>query len=416
MKRFFPPLALCVLIAGIASANWPGFRGPFGNGVATETTFPLQWGPKKNIVWKAPLPGPGTSSPVIWGDHVFVTCFTGTKAKEIVRHVLCFDRKSGRKRWQKSFPAPLPENDYASQVKQHGLTSSTPVTDGKLLYVFFGRGGLYAFDFEGQKKWNVDLGEAINVFGSGASPALLGKKLLVNAGAESQKLVALDKTSGKILWKSVVDGFCWSTPVVVDVKGKKEIVLNVGAGLYGFDADKGKGLWSVDIVAGYNSSTPLVRDGIIYVMNQGVGEKEFLAVRAGGRGDVTKSHVLWTQTEAGASYCSPLLAGDRLFYFNRLAYSVRAKDGKIATKKRLSGVTNLYGSPILAGDKIILFTRYDGAYVLTADDKLKILAHNQLDDESAFNASPALVGGQLFMRSNEFLYCIGAGGTTSEKK
>src|SRR5262249_5159478 len=141
--------------------NWPGFRGPWGNGVCAEKTLPLSWGPQENIAWKAALPGPGASSPVIWGEHVFVTCFTGTKAKEIVRHVLCFDRKTGQKHWQREFPAPLPENDYAAQVTQHGLTTSTPATDGKRLFVFFGRGGLHALDLDGKSLWHADLGDAI---------------------------------------------------------------------------------------------------------------------------------------------------------------------------------------------------------------------------------------------------------------
>src|SRR5581483_4539947 len=400
-------LILFCLVQPARAADWPGFRGPFGNGVCEEKVFPLKWGPNENIAWKVKLPGPGSSSPVIWKDQVFVTAFTGKKATEIVRHVLCFDRKTGTKLWQRDYPAPLPENDYAAQVSQHGLTTSTPATDGQRLYVFFGRGGLHAFDLAGKLLWHADLGDGFNVFGSGASPLLLGEKVLVNATAESRNLVALDKNSGKILWRAEVNGMSWATPVVVEVGGRKEIVLNVGAGVYGYDADSGKELWSVDILAGYNSSTLVVRHGIVYVMNTAQGDKEFVAIRPGGKGDVSKTHVVWTQTKAGASYCSPLVFRERLFYVSGQAYVLRTSDGEIVTKKSLQGVQNLYGSPVLAGDKIILFTRFAGAYVLRADDKLDVLAHNQLDDDSAFNASPALVGGQLFIRSNTFLYCIG---------
>lgn len=386
--------------------TWPAFRGPGGNGVCAETTLPLHWGPKDNIAWTAPLPGPGASSPVVWGDQVFVTCFTGKAAKEIVRHVFCFDRRTGEKRWQRDFPAPLPENDYSNQVSQHGLATSTPTTDGQRLYLFFGRGGVHALDMHGKSLWHADVGDTISVFGSGASPLLLGDMLIINACFESRHLMAFDKATGKVLWKTDLDGMCWSTPVAVDVNGKKEIVLNVGAGLYGFDAEKGTGLWSVDIMATYNSATPVVRDGVVYVMNQGMGEKEFLAVRAGGRGDVTGSHVLWTQTKVGASYCSPLLSGDRLYCLSGQAVALRASDGKILVKKSLDGLQNQYSSPILAGDKLLIFTRYNGAYVLAADS-LEELAHNELGDDSAFNASPALVGGQIFIRSNQRLYCIG---------
>lgn len=401
-------LTLGCAAARLTADDWPAFRGPNGNGVSPEKSLPLAWGPEKNIAWKVKLPGPGASSPIVCGDRVFVTCFTGTKASEIVRHVLCVDRKTGNKRWHKEFPAPLPENDYKAQVAQHGLATSTPVTDGERLFVFFGRGGMQALDLDGKALWHADLGDGINVFGSGASPVVLGDKVLVNAGTESRHLYALDKATGKVAWKAEINGFCWSTPVIVDLPGgKKEIVLNVGAGLYGFDAQKGTELWSVDIVAGYNSSTPLVRNGMVYVMNQAQGEKEFVAVRAGGRGDVTKTHVVWTQTKAGASYCSPLLVGERLFYFSGQAHALRVSDGQIMAKKSLDGLQNLYGSPIAAGEKILVFTRQDGAYILSADDKLEVLAHNRLGDDSGFNASPALVGGQILMRSNQYLYCIG---------
>ena len=142
---------LCLLTMTIAvsiseAADWPGFRGPHGNGVCDEKSIPLKWGPSDNIAWKVKLPGPGASSPVIWGDRVFVTSFTGKKAAEIVRHVQCFERGTGKERWHKQFPAPLPENDHKAQLLQHGFATSTPVTDGQRLYVYFGRGGLHAND------------------------------------------------------------------------------------------------------------------------------------------------------------------------------------------------------------------------------------------------------------------------------
>lgn len=400
---------MAVCAASVPAADWPSFRGPHGNGIADDKTPPLKWGPDENIAWKTALPGPGASSPVVCGERVFVTAFTGTKAKEIVRYVLCFDRKTGKKLWQKDYPAPLPENDYAGQVAQHGMATSTPVTDGNRLYVFLGRGGLQVLDLDGKPIWNADLGEGTVVFGSGASPILLGDKVIVNAYTESQKLIAMDKASGRILWKADLNGMCWSTPVVAEpMPGKQEIVLNGNEGLLGFDAETGKQLWIADNTIGaYNSSTPLVRDGIVFVMNQGQGEREVTALRAGGRGNVAKTHVVWTQSRAGASYTSPLLVGDRLFYFSGQAYALSAKNGEIITRKNLQGLQGMYGSPILAGDRILLFTRFDGAYVLSADDKLDVLAHNKLGDDSAFNASPALIGGQIFMRSNKFLYCIG---------
>jgi outer membrane protein assembly factor BamB len=410
-------LMLILVAPSLAFASdWPGFRGPFGNGVSPKTTLPLKWGPDENIAWKMKLPGPGASSPIVWQDQVFVTCFTGKKANELVRHVFAYDRKSGKERWHREFPAPLPENDYQGQVTQHGFTTSTPVTDGKRLFIYFGRGGVHALDLDGKDLWHTELGDAINVFGSGSSPILWRDRLIVNAVPECRCLVSLDQAAGNILWKTVVNGLCWSMPIVVDVPakekggataGRQEIVLNATAGMYGYDPEKGTELWSVDNVAGYNGTTPVVRNGIVYAMNQGLGDKEFLAVRVGGQGDVNKSHIVWSQTKAGAPYCSPLLIGDRLFYFSSQAVVMSAADGKVITQKRLPGIERLYGSPIAAGDKILLFTRNQGAYILSADDKLTEIAHNDLGDDSFINASPALVDGQIFIRSNQYLYCIG---------
>jgi outer membrane protein assembly factor BamB len=407
MRAGWSAIAFFTLVGVVSGGEWPAFRGPHGNGVADETELPLKWSATENIAWKVPLPGPGASSPIVWGDRVFVTAFTGTRASEIVRHVLCFDRGTGAKRWQKDYAAPLPENDFAKQIRQHGLTTNTPATDGKRVFVYFGRGGLFALDLDGNPLWQADLGEGFNVYGSGASPLLDGDRVIINACAESRQLVALDQATGKMLWKSHIDGMCWSTPIVVEpAPGKKEVLLNSGGGLYGHDVETGKQLWNVDIVATYNGTTPVVKDDIAYVMNQGVGEKEFVAVRGGGRGDVSKSHVLWTQN-VGAAYTSPLVVGDRLFFFGGQVHCLRARDGQVLNRVRLDGTQSIYGSPIVAGDRLLLFTRSNGAYIVSADDKLQVLAHNTLGDESAFNASPALVGGQIFVRSDQNLYCIG---------
>src|SRR5262249_40674903 len=149
-KRFL--IYAAVLFIGVPAANaedWPRCRGPRGDGSSSETVFPTRWGPKENIVWKVDLPGPGASSPIVWKDRVFVTCFTGTKGPDIVRHLFCFDRKKGDVLWKKAFPAPQPENDYSSYLLQHGFASSTPVTDGDRLYVYFGKHGVHCFDIDG---------------------------------------------------------------------------------------------------------------------------------------------------------------------------------------------------------------------------------------------------------------------------
>ncbi|MFO0966779.1 MAG: PQQ-binding-like beta-propeller repeat protein [Gemmataceae bacterium] len=387
--------------------DWPRFRGPRGDGTSAETSFPTRWSPKENILWKAKLPGPGSSSPIVWKDRVFVTCFTGTKGPEIVRHLFCFDRNKGDILWKKDFPAPQPENDYASYLLQHGFASSTPVTDGDKLYVYFGKDGVRCFDLDGALVWHELVGKAINGFGSGSSPVLFEDKLLVNATVELGALVALDRKSGKRLWKASTSD-CWATPVVVTLPdGKREVILNAMNAVYGYDLDSGKEKWFVDTIGGHISSTPLVKDGVVYVMNSSLGGKHVLAIRPGGSEDVTKTHVIWKNTKAGASHCSPLLVDGRFVFISGQAFALDLKKGDIVKQERLDGTKNLYSSPILAGDKIILFTRDAGAYVLNAKD-LSVIAHNDLGDASAINASPALSVGRIYIRSNTQLYCIGA--------
>ena len=414
-KRLAKLLSAAALLFA-AGADWPAFRGPNHLGTSDERGLPVKWTATDNVVWKVKLPGPGSSSPIVCGDKVFVTCWSGYgeakgkkgDVKDLRRHLLCLDRKTGQTLWDKTVPAKLPELEYKTQVTQHGYTTSTPVTDGERVYVYFGRTGALAFDLDGKELWHTELGKALNTFGSGGSPTLYKDLLIVNATVEGGSLAALDKKSGKEVWKVKGLGDCWSTPVVVAVPGgKDEVVLNGPAALTGFDAEKGTQLWECDLITtAYASSTPLVKGDVVYVMNAGSGERQFVAVRAGGRGDVTKTHLLWQQ-KVGASYCSPVLVGDRFYFVSGGFTCLKADGGEVVFQERLAGVGTEYGSPVAADGKIFIFTRFGGAYVLAAKDKLEVLARNSLDDGSAFNASPAVSQGQLFVRSMDYLYCLG---------
>jgi outer membrane protein assembly factor BamB len=400
-------LAWFAFATSAGAEDWPRFRGPRGNGASGESAMPLKWGPKDNIAWKVELPGPGSSSPIVVGGRVIVTCFTGKVAKEIVRHVYCFDRASGKVLWSHGYPAPTPEMDYTGHLLQHGFTTSTPVSDGKRVYVHFGRDGVRCFDLDGKLNWHESVGRIVSSFGSGSSPILHGDKLIVNATVELGALVALDKQTGKRLWKAPINGDCWSTPAVFDVGGgKEELILNGSGAVYGFDPADGKELWQVESITGHISSTPLMRDGIVYVTNSSLGGKHAMAIRPGGSGEVTKTHLVWKQDKVGASHCSPLLLGERLLWFSGMANAVSTKDGAIVQQERFDGLANLYSSPVTAGDAIVLFTRKGGAYVMKAGN-LELIAENDLGDASGINASPALSDGQLFIRSNRYLYCIG---------
>lgn len=268
--------------------------------------------------------------------------------------------------------------------------------------------GAFAFDFNGKELWQAELGKYLNNFGSAASPILHKNLLIVNATVESSVVVALDKTTGKEIWRTKVYGDCWSTPVPVEANGKTELVLNGLTELNGLDADRGGLLWKCATPgSAYASSTPVVRNGIVYVMGAGFDSRWVLAVRPGGKDDVTDSHVVWKQLKAGASYCSPLLLGDRLYYFSGVAGCLKLDTGAIVFQERLASLGTEYSSPVAADGKIYLFTRRKGAYVLAAGDKPEVVAENNLGDPSDFVASPAVSHGQLFVRSQQYLYCIG---------
>jgi outer membrane protein assembly factor BamB len=413
MKPACWALVLVTLFAGpLCAEDWPGFRGPSGDGVSGASKAPLQWGPKDNLAWKVELPGPGSSSPIVVGQRVLVTCFTGKKAEEIVRHVLCFDRADGKQLWKNSYPAPLPEEDYTGRLLEHGFTTSTPASDGERFYVQLGRDGVRAFDLDGKLLWHENVGKIVSSFGSGASPILAGDRLIVNATVELSALVAMDKKTGKRIWKTPINGDCWSTPARAKLAaGQEELILNGSGAIYGFDPESGRELWQVESLGGHISSTPVCQGGLVYVVNSGTDGKLTLAIRPGGRGDVSQTHVVWKQQQVGGSHCSPLLLGDRLgdrlCWFSGLARAVSARDGSILQQERLGDLGSHYSSPISDGDTIVLFTRRGGAYALRAKD-MTVIHRNDLDDDSGINASPALSGGQLFIRSNRYLYCIGS--------
>ena len=213
MHRLCRPvyLSLLALLASTAlGAEWSDFRGPHGLGVSAEKDLPVHWSADKNIVWRTKLPGPGASSPVTAGERIFLTSYTGYglddkkpgEMKDLRRHVLCLDRKTGKIVWTKEFRPELPEHLYAGEGSYHGYSASTPATDGERLYVFFGRSGVYCFDLDGKEIWHASVGQGTDRWGSAASPVLYKDLLIVNASVESHQLVAFDKKDGKEKWKA----------------------------------------------------------------------------------------------------------------------------------------------------------------------------------------------------------------------
>jgi outer membrane protein assembly factor BamB len=420
MKLQHPMAALLmtgIFAASAGASDWPGFRGPGGLGLSADKNLPTKWSDKDNLAWKIKLPGPGSSSPIVWGNKVFVTCYSGYGVskggdpEKLRRHLLCLDRKDGFIIWNKDIAAKLPEQAYTGFMLEHGYASSTPITDGQRIYVFFGKTGVFAFDFDGKQLWQADVGGGTDKWGSATSPVLWKDLVIVNAAVESGCLIAINKDSGKEVWRTPGVETCWTSPLVVDLGGgKQEIVVNQPGGIVGYNPAKGDKLWHCEgLGTKWPCSSPVAKGDLVYYGYAGPGvTPAMVAVRAGGKGDVSKTNVVWRQKVA-PNIASPVLFGENLYWVNGSVFCLKAKSGDIVYQERLYD-TKFAGEyvSVVAGDgKVFALTRDKGLWVLAAAGKFEKLAHNQLDDDSIFNGSPAISDGQIFLRSNAFLYCIG---------
>jgi outer membrane protein assembly factor BamB len=409
-------LLLLFALCPASSADWRQFRGPTGQGTSEETGLPVQWSAESNVAWKVKLPGAGASSPIILGKRIYITCYSGygmdTKEPgeqtDLRRHVLCLDRANGQVIWSKEFEPVLPEHNYAGEGAYQGYAASTPITDGEKLYVFFGKSGVFCFDLNGKQLWHVFVGKGTNGWGSGASPIFYKNLLVINASVESNALIALEKASGKEAWRAPKIGSAWGTPVLVTTPEKnQELVLSMQGRVAGFDPDTGKELWSAEGHKGYVVPSVVAHDGIVYAIG---GGGTSLAVKSGGRGDVTETHVLW-RTSKGSNASSPIYHDGALYWTSESGGVLHVQDaatGK-STEQRLGpDVGRLWASPILADGKLYFVSQFKGVYVVAARPKFELLAHNVLDDDkSRSNASLAVSDGQLFLRNDQYLYCIG---------
>lgn len=412
-------LTLALSLSSFA-ADWPRFRGPTGDGVTTETNLPLKWSDTENLVWRTELPGPGSSSPIVSGDRVFLTSYSGygVDAKEpgeltnLKRHALCLNRRDGKILWQHEVKTELPDKPYHGQyITMHGYASSTPVTDGANVFFFFGNAGVHAFTVDGRKLWEVSVGVRAHDWGVGSSPIIHGDLVIVNAAHESNALLALDRRTGKTVWS--VSGFpaSWNTPTIVKVDGHDELVVNASGKLRAFDPKTGTELWSCQsIKAAELCPSVIAHDGVIYIL--GAPNGQAMAVRAGGKGDVSATHVVW-QIPKGSNVGSPVYHDGHLYFINDsrgLVLCLNAATGAVVYESPISPTRDRwYASPVLSGDRIYCVGRTAGTVVLAAKPQFESLATNVLaGDGSVFNGSPAVADGQIFLRSNRYAYCIGS--------
>ena len=398
--------------------NWSQFRGPGGHGRSDSKGTPVTWSDNQNIAWKTDLPGPGASSPIVLSNRIWVTCFTGfaTSAEErgdmdsLKRHLVCLDLADGKILWNTAVPAELPEQERIRE--DHGYASSTPVADRERIYAFFGKSGAFAFDHNGKQLWQTKLGDKLNGWGSATSPTLYKDLVIFNASVESESLVALDKTTGREVWRAGGIKDSWHAPVLVNAPdGETEVVAAMFRKVLAFDPENGKPLWTCDTsINWYMCPTPVAENGIVYSIG-GRNPNGALAIRAGGRGDITSTHVVW-KLNKGSNVPSPILYEGHLYFAHEnlgVVYCVDAKTGAVVYEERLEpSPGQIYASPVMADGRIYFTGRGGRTAVIAAKPKFEILAHNTLEsNRGVFNSSPAISGNRLLLRSNRALYALG---------
>ena len=416
---------VCAILTLCTAADWTQFRGPGGSATSADTGLPVEWSSDRNVVWRTKLPGLGSSCPITLNGRIYVTCYSGYgiepnqgDMKDLLRHVVCLDEATGKILWKKDFQPVLPESRYGGgNSSWHGYATSTPTTDGERLYVFFGKSGVYCLDLDGNEIWHTSVGERTHSWGSGSSPVLYDDLVIVNASVESGSLVALDKQTGEVVWRVPRIRGCWNTPVLVPLPdGRTELVLSLPGRpegrIVGFDPATGKELWHCAGIedGGYVVPSVVAHDGIVYAI--GGRRNTAVAVRAGGRGDVTDTHLLW-RVHRGSNVSSPVYHDGHLYWVHErrgIAYCLDAKTGEVVYEQRLRPRPGIvYSSAIQADGRIYVVSQRNGAYVLAAEPRFRLLAHNRFDDDSSrTNASLVVSNGRLLLRSDRYLYCLGA--------
>jgi outer membrane protein assembly factor BamB len=427
--------ALCG--ASLRAEDWPQWRGPSASGVSSERGLPTRWSDTENIAWKAQIRGLGISSPIVSGDLVFVTSQAGNgevrpgprlvqggnpaDAGEralgagpgrgdgaVVFLVSAFDRGSGRRRWEYELPA---EGDLPPVHEKHNLASSSPVSDGERVYAWFATGQIAAIDRSGTLVWKKHLGAEYAPFvinwGHGSSPVVhKGQLILLCYHEKTSYLLALDARTGAVRWKQDAPAgvTSYSTPLVVDAGGRTEIVVNSSAGISGHDFATGARVWHFDEENRFPIPTPVAHDGIIY-MSRGYRSSPFMAIRAGGSGNIAGSGVVW-RVPSGAPYISSPVQYDGLLYMTGDVGVLTLSDAKTGARVYQERVGGVYtASPVAADGKVYLVSEDGETIVLGAGRTPTVLARNRLSARQL--ASPAIAGGRLFIRADDVLYAIG---------
>ncbi len=410
-------LFLVAMTMGIARAeDSTAFRGNDGMGASSEKSAPTSWSESKNLQWRTKLPGLGGSTPTLVGDRIYLTCYSGYgiepsegDPKKLMRHVVCLNRDSGKIEWTKDFQPKLPESAYkGGNSSRHGYSTSTITTDDEHLFVFFGKSGVYCLDMNGNEVWKTEVGNGTNGWGSGASPRLYKNLVIVNASVESRRVVALDKASGKQVWEVENIRGAWNTPMVVEGLSGDELVISLPERVVSFDPATGKELWSCDGIPdrGYTCPSVIAHNGIVFII--GGRKNTAIAVKTGGRGDVTDSHVLWRESY-GSNVTSPVYNDGHIYWAHEsrgIAYCLDAETGEVKYQERLQPRPGLiYASPLLVQGKVYYQSQNAGVFVVEAKPEFKLLSQNETGDDARSNACPVADRGRLLLRSDAYLHC-----------
>ncbi|MEM7477848.1 MAG: PQQ-binding-like beta-propeller repeat protein [Planctomycetota bacterium] len=416
-------LGLLMLPVACLAEDWRQFRGKDAAGIYGGDV-PTQWGDKQNLKWVVALPGKGVSSPVVVDDRVFVTAYSGFgqnlnspgNMKDLRRHLLCLDKQTGKVVWERSPPTRFPEDNFKGFITDHGYASCTPVSDGERVFAFWGKSGVYAFDLEGKPLWQKFVGSESGPteWGTGASPSIYRNLLLVNACDETQALIAFDRTNGEEVWRveaQLYEG-SYSTPVVGRAAdGSDEIIIPLSDEIWGIDPETGKLKWWVaESLGKYICTTPVIGEGVVYF----AARTKVIAIRLGGAGNVTDSHVLWSRN-AGPGVPSPVLDQGKLYWVgtNGILTCADAATGRTLWRERMGkGNRNItYASLTKANNVWLSMTQQAGTIAFRMEPEFEELSINQFaGDKTPFKSSIAAANGELFVRSDQYLYCIAENG------
>ncbi len=426
-------LALAVIAASASQPvgfekNWHHWRGPHATGAAVEANPPTTWSETENIRWKVAIPGIGHAAPIIWEDKIFIqTAIEGKEEKaeddnlfggffqrdsgpKYKFDLLAINRSDGSILWQKTLREISPHEGTHQDAT---YASNSPVTDGEYIYAYFGSRGLYCVDMMGNVKWEKDIGTMYkrNTFGEGSSPVLHGNTLVIVQDHEGDSFItALDKRTGDVLWKTNRnERTTWFSPIVVEQDGKPQVITTGTNRVRSYDLETGKLLWEGDGLTANAIPSPVAADGFAYLMS-GFRGNELQAVHlAKAMGDISGSAaVVWEHRRDTPYVPSPLLYENTLYFLKKNDGILSAFDAKTGKAhygpKRLQGVSGVYASIVAAADHIYIAGRNGTVNVVQHGPEFTIVAENTLDD--SFNASPAIVGSELYLRGGQYLYCI----------